>query len=85
MPVTKSAKKAAKQAQVKTERNKPVKSKMKTMIKKVMTLKKDDAEAAKKTLPEAYKAIDMAAKKNLIHKKNAARKKSQLAKAISSK
>jgi len=50
---------------------------MKTMIKKVTDLaaaKKLDE--AKKLLPETYKAIDMAAKKNLIHKRTAARKKS---------
>lgn len=39
--------------------------------------KKDEAQ---KMLAETYKAIDMAAKLNIIHKRNAARKKSHMAK-----
>jgi ribosomal protein S20 len=40
---------------------------------------------AVKALSIAYKAIDVAQKKNLIHWKNAARKKSSLAKLVSKK
>jgi len=59
---------------------------MKTMIKKmedaVKAGKKDEAE---KMLPETYKAIDMAAKINILHKNTAARKKSAMARLVSSK
>lgn len=41
--------------------------------------KKEDAEAL---LKKTYKVIDTAAKKNIIHPNNAARKKSQMAKLI---
>lgn len=37
---------------------------------------------AKKMLPAAYKAIDTAAKKNIIHRNNAGRKKSLLARMV---
>jgi small subunit ribosomal protein S20 len=56
------------------------------MIKKmedaVKAGKKDEAE---KMLPETYKAIDMAAKINILHKNTAARKKSAMARLVSSK
>ena len=56
------------------------------MMRKVEELasagKKDEAA---KLLPKAYKAIDMAAKKYVIHRKNAARKKSSLARMVSTK
>lgn len=83
MPIIKSAKKRMKQAEVRRQRNYPVRSAMKTHVKKVLLLtkegKKDEAE---KMLPETYKIIDTAAKKNIIHKNNAARKKSLLARSI---
>ncbi len=48
-----------------------------------MTLiKEGKKEEAEKFLSFAYKIIDTAAKKNLIHEKNAARKKSNIAKAL---
>lgn len=83
MPLIKSAIKRMKQNRVRQERRKPVKSYMKTMVRKM----EDAAKAGKKDeltklLPEAYKAIDMAAKQNIIHKKTAARKKSHMAKLV---
>jgi small subunit ribosomal protein S20 len=44
--------------------------------------KKDDAQAK---LKDVYKKIDKAAKRNLMHKNTAARRKSQLAKALAAK
>lgn len=59
---------------------------MKTMIRKVMDLVKEGKkDEAVKALSEAYKAIDMAAKKNIIHRKNAARKKSLLSRMVGKK
>lgn len=85
MPITKSAKKAMRVAKRKTEIRKPFKSKLKTMVKKVVETAKKDKAAAAKILPEAFKTIDTAAKKNIIHKNNASRKKSRLAKLVSDK
>ena len=86
MPIIKSAIKRMRQNQVRREQRKPVKSYMKSMIKKMNDLK-DDGKIKEMTalLPETYKAIDMAAKINLIHKSNAARKKSQMAKLVATK
>lgn len=70
------------QAATRTERNKGTKTKLKTYMKKVMVLSKTDIEGAKKMLPEAYSVIDTACKKNLLHKNNASRKKSKLARTI---
>ena len=61
----------------------PIRSEMKTMFKKVMKLAKDgNLEEAKKVLPLAYKVIDMAEKRNILHGNTAARRKSRMAKAI---
>lgn len=61
---------------VRQQRRKPVKTLMKTMIKQMADAKGDK----KSLLAQTYKAIDMAAKKGIIHPKNAARKKSAMAK-----
>ncbi len=80
MPIIKSAKKRVIQAKKAYERNKHYNTRMRTMVKKV--LKETDAEKAAKILPETYSAIDVALKKNLIHKNNAAHKKAKVAKAL---
>lgn len=82
MPITSSAKKAMRQAVSREERRKPYKTRLKTELKKVLLLVKTDPAAAKKAMPELYSVIDTAAKKNMIHKNNANRKKSRLAKAL---
>lgn len=83
MPIIKSAKKRVKQAEKRRQRNFPIRSSMKTHIKKVLLLAKEGKkDEAQKELPVTYKIIDTAAKKNIIHINNAARKKSRLAKAI---
>ena len=83
MPLIKSAIKRMKQDRRRLARRKPVKTYMKTMIKKM----EDAAKAGKKDevakmLSEVYKAIDMAAKINIIHENNAARKKRRMAKLV---
>lgn len=81
MPIIKSAIKRMKQNEVRRARRKPVKTYMKTMMKKLTDLHKEGkTDEVTKLLPEAYKAIDMAAKRNIIHKNNAARKKAKMAK-----
>lgn len=82
MPIIKSAKKKARQAKRHFERNKATRTMVKTYIKKVVTLAKTSQEEAKKLLPKAYKIIDTASKKNILHKNNAARKKSLLARVV---
>lgn len=61
------------------QRNMAVRSRMKTFFKRVMVaLEEKNAEAVKEVLPQALSEIDRAAKKGVIHKNSAARKKSEL-------
>lgn len=83
MPLIKSAIKRMRQNTVRQDRRKPVKTYMKTMIRKMEdAVKEGKMDEAKKMLAETYKAIDMAAKINILHKNNAARKKSKMAKMV---
>lgn len=80
MPRTKSTAKASRQSRDRRERLQPFKTNMKTMIRKVMdAVKEGKKDEAAKLLPMVYKSIDMAAKKQIIHKNTAARKKSLVA------
>lgn len=78
MPNIKSAKKRVLVASTKTLQNKMFKSSLKTVLKKYdAALAAGDKEAAKATYHDAVKKIDQAVAKGIIHKNNAARKKSQ--------
>ena len=79
----KSAKKRILVNRTKAERNKSIRSAVKTAIKKVDTAvaNKDEA-AAKAALPAAISAINVAASKGVYHKNNAARKVSRISKAV---
>ena len=79
----KSAAKRAQIAKVRTLRNKSAMSKVKTTIKGVeAAVAANDAEAAKAALAVAIKTIDKAASNGLLHKNNAANKKSRLTKMV---
>jgi small subunit ribosomal protein S20 len=81
MPITKSAKKALKGSIKKKAVNDRKKKDMKEMIKSVEKIvKTKGADEAKKLLANAYSAIDKAAKKGIIKKNNASRKKARLSK-----
>lgn len=81
----KSAKKRIKVIATKTERNKSIKSEVKTCIKKVeAAVAAKDVAVAKDALVLATKKIEMATSKGVYHKNNAARKVSRLAKAVNS-
>jgi small subunit ribosomal protein S20 len=79
----KSAKKRILVAAKKTERNKAIKSKVKTMIKKVdSAVAAGDKELAKANLVVAVSEIDKACQKGIIHKNTAARKVSRLTQKV---
>ena len=79
----KSAKKRIIVARTRNERNKAIKTGVKTCIKKVeAAVANNDKELAAKELVAATKAIDMACTKGVYHKNNAARKVSRLAKLV---
>ena len=79
----KSAKKRILVTETKTARNKAIKSKEKTYVKKVETaVEKKDVEAAKVALKEAISVINKAGSKGVYHKNTCARKISRLTKAV---
>ncbi|HAU33377.1 MAG TPA: 30S ribosomal protein S20 [Lysinibacillus sp.] len=60
--------------------NSQAKSAMRTTVKKAENAVADNAENKQELLQAAFKSLDKAASKGLIHKNAAARKKSRLAK-----
>lgn len=79
----KSAKKRILVNKTKADRNKSIKSAVKTSIKKVeAAVTEKDKEAATAALLNAISTIDKAASKGVYHKNNAARKVSRLSKAV---
>lgn len=77
----KSAKKRAKQSQVRRMRNKSVKTALKTLEKKLRAAK-EAGEDAQDLMRQTQSAVHKAAKKGIIHKKTASRKISRLSKFI---
>jgi len=76
----KSAKKRVIVAKVRNDRNKAVKSGIKSITKKFeKALAEGNIELARTLHPEVSKKIDMAASKGTIHKNTADRKKSRVA------
>ncbi|WP_394924931.1 30S ribosomal protein S20 [uncultured Robinsoniella sp.] len=81
----KSAKKRILVNRTKAERNKAIKSGVKTAIKKVdAAVVAQDKEAAKAALLSATAIIDKATSKGVYHKNTSARKVSRLSKAVNS-
>ena len=84
MPNIKSAKKRVLVNAKKAEQNKIIRSTVRTEIKKVDALvKNNQLEEAKAALNNAFSIIDSACAKNIIHANNAANKKAKLAKKVS--
>ncbi len=78
MPNIKSAKKRVKVIASKTLQNKMIKTALKTEMKKYeAAINSGDKELAATTYKAAVKAIDQAVAKGILHKNNAARKKSR--------
>ena len=79
----KSAKKRILVNESKAARNKAIKSKVKTYVKKVETAVADkNAEAAKTALLEAISEINKAGSKGVYHKNTCSRKVARLTKAV---
>ena len=80
MPNIKSAKKRVLVSKVNNERNKMAKSALKTTLKKFeAAVAEGNKEQADSAYTAAVKSIDQAVKNGIIHKNNAARKKSSIA------
>ncbi|MFN3301792.1 MAG: 30S ribosomal protein S20 [Patescibacteria group bacterium] len=83
MPVTKSAIKELRKAKKRTLRNKKVKANLKYLERKFLKfIKEKNKEKAKEFYQKLQKALDKAAKRNIIKKNKASRKKSRLAKKL---
>ena len=79
----KSAKKRILVAETRAARNKAIRSKVKTFIKKVdAAIVAGDKAAAQACLVNAISEIDKACTKGVYHKNNASRKISRLSKAV---
>ena len=79
MPNIKSAKKRVKVTKAKNLQNQMAKSALKTVLKKFDAAVADgDKSAAEDAYKVAVKAVDQAAAKHLLHKNNAAHKKSAM-------
>lgn len=76
MPQHKSAIKRVRQNKKRKDRNKIKRSKLKTLVKSVLT--ESDKSAAEEKLKSAVSYIDKASVKGIIHPNNGARKKAQL-------
>jgi len=80
MANTRSAEKRIRQNQKREAHNRAQRSRMKTAIKKVLTA--SDSETAQAALKETSALLDRLATRRIIHPNKAARKKSQLARAV---
>ncbi len=85
MANTKSAEKKVRQIKTRTERNKAVNTKVKSLRKKVVAAAEGgDQEESRKLFNEFSSAVDKAAKKNIYQKNKAANLKSRTNAAIKS-
>ena len=78
MPNIKSAKKRVQVSGVRNERNKADKSALKTALKKFEAAAEGNRTEAEGAYKVAVKSVDKAAAKGILHKNNAAHKKSAL-------
>ena len=83
MTSKKSAQKSAKIMQQKAQRNKPIRSSVKTTITKARKLiLQKDLDAAQEAVKQAAVTLDKAVQKGVLHPNNAARRKSRLMKQL---
>ncbi|MAG28896.1 30S ribosomal protein S20 [bacterium] len=83
MPITKSAKKELRKSKKQALVNRIQKKNIKETIKKIhKAIDGKNAEEAQKLALDVVKLLDKAAKRRLVHKNVAARKKSRVYKAI---
>ena len=79
MPAAKSQRVAERKRQLK----RPIRSKAKTFVRRArLLIDSGDMEAAESATMQAITALDKAAQKGAVHKRNAARRKSRLARRL---
>jgi small subunit ribosomal protein S20 len=83
MPNHKSAIKRMKQNEKRRLYNRNYRNRARTLVKKARTaIKAQEVSAAEAAVRDAIKDLDMAASRGVIHKQNAARRKSRLMKQL---
>ncbi len=82
MANTKSAIKHIRTSEKRRERNRAVKSTARTYVKRARTAISRDTAEAGTAIVTAIRALDKAAQKGVIHRNNAARRKSRLVKLL---
>ncbi len=83
MPTSASAKKRVRQSEVRRLRNRSVRSNLRTHIKNcVKAIEAGDLETAQSTFRTMESRMDSAARKGVIHKNTASRRKSRLARRL---
>ena len=83
MPQSKSAKKTVRKNEEQRMANKAVKSSMRSQVKRVEeAIEAGDKDKAQVEMKLAVTKLDKAAKTNIIHKNQAARRKSRLQKVV---
>jgi small subunit ribosomal protein S20 len=83
LPVSKTAEKEMRVAERRSVQNKAIKTGVKSKVNKAEKLiEAGDLDAARTQLVSAASALDKAADKGIIHRNNAARHKSRLAKKL---
>ncbi len=76
---TRSAMKRIRQAQRRQQRNLMIRSRVKTLIRKArQTIEASDLSQAQMAVGDAISALDKAAERGVLHRNNAARRKSRL-------
>jgi small subunit ribosomal protein S20 len=79
-----SALKRHRQSEKRRLRNRAIKTRLRHLVREVRTaVSATDAEAAAKSLANATRALDKAATKGVLHRRNAARRIARLARVVS--
>ena len=85
MPQRRTAIKDLRKAHTKHLHNLQIKTDLKKAIKKFTAAAAEKTTDPKELLKEIYKKFDKAAKRNVMHKKTAARRKSKFARSLAAK
>ncbi len=82
MPQRRTAVKDLRKNRTRHMRNLDIKTDLKKTVKKFLSAVKDKKSETQELLKILYKKMDKAAKRNILHKKTAARRKSRFAKLL---
>ena len=82
MPQRRTAIKDLRKNHARHMHNLDIKTDLKKTLKSFLSAAKDKKENSKELLKAVYKKLDKAAKRNVVHKKTAARRKSRFAKLL---